>query len=45
MKRKILFIAILIISLLLIPYHSVKAETYNGEHSIEYLLKNYSVVT
>ncbi len=45
MKRKLIFITLLIISLLLIPYHSVKAETYNGEYSIEYLLKNYSVVT
>ncbi|MBQ1550785.1 MAG: choice-of-anchor A family protein [Bacilli bacterium] len=43
MKRKIFVFILLLISF--ITMKSVYAETYNGEYSIEYLLKNYNVVT
>ncbi|MBQ1551231.1 MAG: choice-of-anchor A family protein [Bacilli bacterium] len=43
MKKK-LFVCLLIIVSLLIT-KNVYAETYDGEYNIEYLLKNYSVVT
>ena len=44
MKKKSLFLIILLaITVGLVT--PVKAETYDGEYSIDYLLKNYSVVT
>ena len=43
MKKKLFLFILIIISFLTIK--NVYAETYDGEHSIEYLLKNYSVVT
>ena len=43
MKKK-LFVCLLIIVSLLIT-KNVNAETYNGEYSIDYLLRNYNLVT
>ncbi|MBQ1551892.1 MAG: choice-of-anchor A family protein [Bacilli bacterium] len=43
MKKKLFLCLLIIISLLITK--NVQAETYNGEYSIEYLLKNYNVVT
>ena len=41
---KVILIIILFISLLIIP-DNVLAESFDGEYSIDYLLKNYSLVT
>ena len=43
MKKKLFLCLLIIVSILIIK--SVYAETYNGEYSIEYLLRNYNVVT
>ncbi len=48
MKNKKLFNLLFIfisITIYLIPNNVVKAETYDGEYSIDYLLRNYSIVT
>ena len=41
MKKRLSFLLILLLFLTI----NVQAETYDGEYSIDYLLKNYSVVT
>ena len=48
MKDKKIFSLLLIvigITLYFMPSYVVKAETYNGEYSIDYLLRNYTIVT
>ena len=43
MKKRLFVLFLFIVSLISIK--NVYAETYDGEYSVEYLLKNYSVVT
>ena len=43
MKKKLILCLLLIISLIITK--NVYAETYDGEYSIEYLLRNYNLVT
>ena len=45
--KKIISLLLIIIgiSLYFMPNYVVEAETYNGEYSIDYLLRNYSIVT
>jgi len=48
MKKKVLSMIVLLVlavTTYFLPINTVKAEINNGDYSIEYLLKNYSVIT